>query len=653
VALIATQEPQTAKSAKKLIMISAGKAALFSLLVMLLLNICVFHADAYSEKKVLVIYCFKNLVLPGMEIINQSMSAALESTTTQNISFFYEYLDASRLSDDRYLRLTQELYHYKYTNIQFDLIVGINMPSAGFYHQLFDGLVSEAPAVFAIFNQNEADTQIIDPAALVFNVRFDMAGTLQTALRLHPDTRRVAVIAGASPFSQKMEGQAKQDFKAYEDRVSFTYLTGLPMEELLEQVSHLPQQTIIFYLSVFNDRDGKVFVPRNVMQQISKKAPVPVYTAISSYLGFGTVGGSMFSLEKFGKSIGEAGLSFLQGRGMKGGAALAGGWDGYMFDWRELQRWNIPESNLPSDSIVMHKQLSVWERYRWRIIGGIALIMLQAALITFLLINRSVRLRTQQALSQSERRFKTEQKQAEMEAQQHREELAHVLRIATTGELSAAMAHELNQPLTAILSNAQAAQRFLGGGTPDIDELKEILADIVDDDKRAGEVIRRFRLLLKKSEIQLERLNMNEVIQEVVALIHNRATFKNVSVPMDLDRNLPSVKGDKIQLQQVILNLIMNAFDVMEDLNTDSGKLMIKTRKGDEGMIIISVRDTGTGIDQENLEKIFEPFYTTKSKGMGMGLSINMRIIEAHGGRLWAENNPGHGATFYFTLPVA
>jgi PAS domain S-box-containing protein len=243
----------------------------------------------------------------------------------------------------------------------------------------------------------------------------------------------------------------------------------------------------------------------------------------------------------------------------------------------------------------------------------------------------------------------TERKQLEMDAQQHREELAHLVRVATMGELSAAMAHELNQPLTAILSNAQAAQRFLASDTPDLDEVRDILADIVVEDKRAGEIIHRLGLLMKKEKVQPEPLNINKVIRDAIDLVYSDML---ISISMDLNEELPPVKVDRIQLQQVILNFILNASEAMKDRDPESRQLGIITRKDESDTIVVSVRDSGKGVDKEDFEKIFEPFYTTKSGGLGMGLPINKRIIEAHDGRLWAENNPDGGAIFSFTLPI-
>jgi two-component system sensor kinase FixL len=218
--------------------------------------------------------------------------------------------------------------------------------------------------------------------------------------------------------------------------------------------------------------------------------------------------------------------------------------------------------------------------------------------------------------------------------------------------LAASLAHELNQPLTAILSNAQAALRFLSSKPADLEEVREILQDIVKDNSRAGEVIRRMRALVKKEELDFAPVDLASLIRDVVALVHSDAILQNIHIALELDDNLPPVQGDKVQLQQVMLNLLLNAFDAMKDCPVHEREVKLQLERNGMGVIRAAVSDCGTGLSGDKLDKIFQPFYTTKGEGLGMGLSICRSIIEAHGGRLWAENNTARGATFYFTIPV-
>ncbi len=256
--------------------------------------------------------------------------------------------------------------------------------------------------------------------------------------------------------------------------------------------------------------------------------------------------------------------------------------------------------------------------------------------------------------SRSVMRDISRRKQAEREAQERLRQLSHANRISTLGELTASIAHELRQPLTAILTNAQAAERFLSAEPPDLRELRDILADIIKDDRRAGEVIRRLRTLLGSgSGVRTEILNLNQVVAEVLPLLRSDAIIRRVTIATEFESRLPSVYGDRVQLQQVILNLLVNGAEAMTHCGPDDRTMVVRTaRQGSEG-VVLSVQDCGIGLSEENLEQLFTPFYTTKTHGMGMGLSIARSIIELYEGRLWATKNPDRGATFCFTLPVA
>lgn len=246
----------------------------------------------------------------------------------------------------------------------------------------------------------------------------------------------------------------------------------------------------------------------------------------------------------------------------------------------------------------------------------------------------------------------TKRKQAELEAARQRNEMAHLSRVTTVGELSGSLAHELNRPLGAILSNAQAAQRMLANGGVDVAEFREILDDIVSENKHAAEVIRRLRLWLQKGEVPQHSLRINKVVRDVLKLIRTDLISQNVSVDTALARNLPTVTGDPVQLQQVLVNLMVNACDAMADCDTPERRLRIRTGlENGGGAVIVSVTDRGSGIQEKEVEQMFEPFFTTKAKGMGLGLSVCRSIITAHHGKLWATNNADRGATLHFTLP--
>ncbi|HET9536559.1 MAG TPA: ATP-binding protein, partial [Mesorhizobium sp.] len=304
-----------------------------------------------------------------------------------------------------------------------------------------------------------------------------------------------------------------------------------------------------------------------------------------------------------------------------------------IFDWRQMHRWGIDQSNLPTGSAMYFREPTAWERYSWQIALIIGIILVQAALIALLL--------------QEHRRRQS----AEVQSRQRMAELAHVNRFSTAGELTASIAHEINQPLGSILTNAETAEEILKSSSPDIAELREIIGDIVHEDRRATEVIRRMRALLKKAPFEQKQFDLNEVVQETIRFFSALAVGRKFGMVNVITAEVLPVLGDRIQLQQVILNLVMNGIDAMSDMPSEDRIISIRTLRL-ENFAQLSVADRGPGIPDDKLKEIFEPFFTSKAEGMGMGLSIARTIIEAHQGRISAINRDHGGASLQIELPL-
>jgi signal transduction histidine kinase len=302
-------------------------------------------------------------------------------------------------------------------------------------------------------------------------------------------------------------------------------------------------------------------------------------------------------------------------------------------DWRQLQRWSIPEERLPIDAVVLFREPTLWDRYRYQLIGVAVLVVSQTGLIVLLLLQRRRR------------------RAAELGLAAQRVQLLHASRLAVAGELTASIAHEINQPLGAILSNAEAAELLVQSGRIEQAELLQILADIRRDDLRASEVIKRLRTLLARHEVEHRRFDLNHLVEDTAAIVRSEAQRRGVTVEYSMRARQPEVVGDRIQIQQVIINLILNAFDASAALPETERRVLVGTSDPALGARL-TVRDFGHGIAEADLPRVFESFFSTKGGGMGLGLSIARSIVEAHGGTITAANREV-GAVFVVVLPRA
>jgi signal transduction histidine kinase len=462
----------------------------------------------------------------------------------------------------------------------------------------------------------------------------DGPATLHMALALHPRTRQVYLVAPAAAPDSVAASSGWSSFRESEFRVAFHRLPVEPLPQLLDRLAQLPENSLVMHVAEFGAGTGSTVPPLDPVEEMARASRAPIYGIADDGVGHGVVGAVATSTDAIGRAtahlVGEV-LSRRAGAGLPAVRTLAAT---PQFDWRELRRWGVRRRQLPPGSIVRFKPPSFWRQHLALVTTTGGLILLQTGLILALVL-------------QSRRR-----RLAEREAQRRRQELAHMTRVATMGELTASLAHEINQPLAAILTNARAAQRLLAAGNAEREEIGEILADIAADDQRAGEVIRRMRALLRKDESAPMTLDVNDLVTEVVGLVRGEMILQNVSLALELLPGLPRVHGDRIQLQQVLLNLMMNALDAMKETSGGNRKVTVRSSAPDARTVQVSVEDAGTGLPVDKFEEVFEPFVTTKPHGMGLGLAICRSIIQSHGGRIGSANNTDRGATFWFTLPA-
>lgn len=586
-----------------------------------------------QTKRVLLIFS-EARDLPGNVMMEQAVRTEMQAQSTNPIEFYSESLDASRFPNARHYREFEDYLKNKYLGQKIDLVMAFMARDFKLADALPSAVFSNVPAIFVAMNEQEVpDTLRLHPFTGIVQ-RFDIRGTITFMLQLQPEARRVVVIGGASKSDQSVLDKIRNTAESV-DGVKFEFWTNRPMTEIRSEVGLLPVDTVVLLAPVQSDVTGQLYNTPQVAQALAPFASVPLYVLSSGLIGSGALGGSVVDVDALGTRAGRMALQALDGipAGQIPIETLTNGTP--MVDWRALDRWNINPDQLPADCVIHYRPGSLWEQHRKLITFTATVLLAQAFTIAALLVQRRHRYR------------------AEAEIRRQRTELAHVARVSTMGQLASALTHELNQPLGAILRNAEAAEIFLQSDQPNLEEIRAILADIRRDDRRAGSVIDRMRTLYKRRSPVTTRLDLGELVEDTIALARPDAATRGVKLTLHLTTRLPAALGDRVHLQQVLLNLILNGVDAASAAHKLRNSVSIRVGEAKDGKLQVAVSDRGTGISPDNAARVFEPFFTTKAEGMGMGLAISRTIIEAHGGDIWMESNALEGTTFTFTIPRA
>jgi len=587
---------------------------------------------AAAETRHVVVLYGERSDLPGLAAIDADLAGTLRAATTDDIQVYRESMDLSRFAGGNYPALLRDFLRNKYADKRIDVAVAVMGPALNFLLNYGEVVFPGAQIVFGGIDRRELDERPVPPHVHGVLVKRRFADTLDIALSVHPGTRRVVVVAGTSGLDTRIVEQARQEFRGYEDRLAFTYLTELTLPELLKELSRLPAGSLVLFSAYFQDGAGAPFVPHEVVSRVSAAASVPTYGALDLYLGRGIVGGSLFSMSEHGSAVAKTILDVLAGKPPVEPFSEPQA-SKLLFDWRQMQRWGIAPWQLPAGSKILHREFSLWESYRWQIELVTAAVLFQAALIVWLLYEHRRR------------------HVAETMVRNTRSELAYLNRRAGAGELSASIAHEVNQPLAAIVNWAAAARRWLSAQPPDMAAAREALAEIDASGRRAGDIIHNLRALFRRDAPAKAAVDINAIVRTVLGLTTHELGKHGVEVTTRLADDLPAVNGVGIQLQQVVLNLVLNAIDAMASAGAPR-QLRIVSETAEPGKVRLSIADSGAGIRPSDLDQIFEPMFTTKPRGMGMGLSISRSIIDSHDGRIRATNGPSRGATFHIELPA-
>jgi signal transduction histidine kinase len=561
--------------------------------------------------------------------LRDAVSAHGHAPTT----IYTESLDLNRFGGEAYQEDFRRFLEAKYRDRPIGVVVTIGAAALEFALRWRPQLWPDTPIVFALVE--EADFKRLRPPPNVTGgiVSLKFEDAVSVARAVVPDLRTV-VIVGAEWERQVIFRNWKEQAAAAIPGLDITEIVGRPMPDVIQQVAALPDHSAIIYTGLYSDGKGNYYPPSDALAFVAANANRPIVVAAETFLEPGGIGGFALVPSLIGAEAAQRALRILDGEAPENMPPSVIDAVKPIFNWRQMQRWNVSETNLPQGSEIRFRELTFLEKYRWRAVALTTALLVQTMLIAFLLHERYMR------------------RKAEVDARNRLSQLAHSNRQATAGELSSSIAHELNQPLGSILTNAETAELILGSPTPDLQEVREIISDIKRDDLRASEVIRRLRSLLKRAPFEKMEIDLNQTMREAFDFLKLQAASRNVAIYLQTSPQALRVNGDPVQLQQVILNLVVNSMDAMAKM--PYGRTIIgRTEVNGLASAVISIYDSGPGIPQDRLNEIFDPFFTTKEQGMGIGLSIARTIVLAHSGQLWAENQSGGGAVFHLSLPLA
>ncbi len=585
------------------------------------------------EARRVVILTGTDVMHPASLVEDGTIRSVLSSAGIGSIEFHSEGLDAYRFRSADYEQELIAFLQRKYRERRPDVVFALGELATSFLLNERDRIWPGAPVVFTSVAEEHLRGRDLPSWTTGFLEHSDAAGTVRLAQRLQPGLRRVLVVGGAADRDRIMTSRAVEALGAFRPRLEVRVPAAVAEAEFAREFGSLSKDTAIVFTSMFRDSKGRALTPKDAARTLAAVSSAPVYALYSTQFGVGVLGGSMVDFEREARSAAEVALRILRGESPASIPVQRQSPPLLAVDGRQLARFGIPKSRVPAEAELRFHTPSLWEQYRWRVVAVAVALALETALLIALIAGRRKR------------------RLAEEEAAQRRRELAHAARLATVGELTAAISHEINQPLCAILANAEAAEMLLDGENGGLREVRQILADIRRDDVRASEVVRRVRSLAGKQEMKRRSLDVNLLVETVVRLLEHEARRQGVAVETDLGKDLPQALGDEVSLQQMIINLALNGMEAMAGEAADRRRLVIRTRS-DDGRISVRVSDSGRGIAEANRPRLFESFFTTKPQGVGLGLSICRSIVEAHGGSIEAVDAATGGAAFEFTLPA-
>jgi signal transduction histidine kinase len=591
---------------------------------------------AAEPKRVLIIDSFGRDFAPWNEYVRR-FRADLDRQWPEPMDLYETALAIPRLSDASKQNEFKESQFTDYLNSLFvdrrvDLIVTIGAPAAQFAQRNRARLFPTIPLLLGGLDQRWVPPASLTANDTVLAASVDQIAVVENILRVRPETNHMAVVIGNSPIEKYWLRQLQEKFQSFRDRVSFTWFNDLSLADMMKRVETLPPRSAVYFFLLAVDAAGVPHEEQKALTRLHAVSNSPIFSFSGSSFGHGIVGGPLISVQDYSQQTATIAVRLLRGEAPSDIRMPPVGLSTPKFDWREMQRWGIPESRLPPGSEIHFRDPTAWEQYRSQIIAICAALLAQAALVGWLLYEIGRRQR------------------AEMQSRSAMAELTYMDRRASAEQRSATLAHEISQPLASIATRASAALHWLRMEKPNIERTQAALESIVAASHRASDIIASVRAMFRKGTSERAPIAINRIILTVLELVRIDLKKNGVELKTQFDEKISVVEGDKVQLQQVVLNLVMNAIEAMQSVQPRV--LKIQTDQTSPGMVRVSIEDTGTGIDPSDIDRVFRPFFTTKANGMGMGLVICRSIIEKHDGRIWVSPGVDGGSIFQFELPT-
>ncbi len=608
----------------------AGRVQLVSFIFTCLVLISAGINAQERAHKVLVLYETESTIPATREIFSGFFSE-LKVAQPVVTEYYSEFLDLTRFTSAGFREKLSSFLTEKYSDTSIDAIVAVGSKSLDMSLELRERLGRNVPVVVGGVNEARVKDKGLPDDVFAIVRKFDVRETARLAKTLHPDANRIVVITGSAPYDHEWLERAHKMLGPNFEGLEVEYLSELTLAQFKTAASGLGENTILIVLTVLEDADGQKFVPRDAVTEIALVSTAPVYSVYSTFLGTGIVGGKVNLFEDIGADMARLVGRILDGEPPK--ERLFSSKSIPLLDWHQLKRWNIDRASLPADVRIELYDPTVWEKYRLQILVGLMIIALQSVTIFALII--------------SARRRRVMAHELALE----RLQLTHLARANQLGQLSGAFAHELNQPLTSILANAEAGLRLMNADPPDLTEVRDILGDIASADRRAADTISNLRKLLVKQEVVLQPIDLNKVVEDTLKLASSELVARQTTVNFRPSSHSMIILGNSAQLQQIVLNLVLNAAEAMSDLPKAQRVIEIETGLGPFEARRLSVADAGRGMSDEMKEKAFSPFVSGGKHGMGLGLPICRSIAQAHGGTLNFDTSKASGTCVYLSLP--